>query len=138
MSEEDNWNEMPMDTLLNLQLRKVAKFEEAKQDLDAVRMAVLARSEVYARREGSFANDLGHYKVTTVARMNRKVNPTEYAEIEEHIPEKLNPFKVETVVKLDIQKLRKLEEIEPELHQYCCRAIEEKPGSVSVKVEDVS
>ena len=138
MSEENNWNEMPMDTLLNLQLRKVAKFEEAKQDLDAVRMAVLARSEVHARREGSFANDLGHYKVTTVARMNRKVIATEYAEIKEHIPANLNPFKEETVLKLDVQKLRKLEEIEPELHLFCCRAIEEKPGTVGVKVEDVS
>jgi len=134
----ENLSELPMDTLLNLQLRTSARLEQAKQDEHAIRMAILSREEVYARREGSLSNEIGDYKVTTVARMNRKVNPAEYAEIQEHIPAKLNPFKVETVVKLDIQKLRKLEEIEPELHKYCCRAIEEKPGTVSVKVEDVS
>ena len=138
MSEDNNFNELPMHDLLHLQLRTEATLERVKQDRDAIRMAILSRENVYARREGSLSNEIGDYKVTTVARMNRKVNPAEYAEIQEHIPAKLNPFKVETVVKLDIQKLRKLEEIEPELHKYCCRAIEEKPGTVSVKVEDVS
>ena len=138
MSEDNNFNTVPMHDLLNLQLRAEARLETAKQDVHAIRMAVLAREEVYARREGSFSNELGDYKVTTVARMNRKVNPAEYAGIKEHIPEQLNPFKEETVVKLDISKLRQLEEIEPELHKFCCRAIEEKPGTIAVKVEDVS
>ncbi len=125
-----------LDTLLLAEISHTNEINRMKQDRDAIRMQILEHPNVYTKGEGSISNNLGRFKVTTTTRMNRKVMPTEYAEIKEHIPANLNPFKEETVLKLDIPMLRKLAEIEPKLHSYCCRAIEERPGSVGLKVEE--
>jgi len=84
-------------------------------------------------REGSQSLNNGVFKVTTTGKMNRKVLPDELAEIHEHIPDELSPFEFKPSINL--KKLRALELANPELHRFCCRAIEEKEGTTAVKVE---
>lgn len=89
------------------------------------------------RREGSQTITNGVFRVVTKGVMNRTVLPEEYHSIIDDIPAELSPFKVETkeVYSIDLKQLRALENANPQLHKYCCRAIREKPGKINVKVE---
>ena len=107
-----------------------------QQERDAIRMAILNHPDVQAQREGSLSESHGRFKITTTARMNRKIDKKEYAEIKDQIPENLSPF-VYTLT-LDKQRLKALEQANPELHLFCCRAIEETPGKVGVSIKEES
>ena len=107
-----------------------------QQERDAIRMAILKHPDVQAQREGSLSERHGRFKITTTARMNRKVDIKEYEKIKDQIPEGLSPF-VYTLT-IDKQRLKALEQANPELHLHCCRAIEETPGKVGVSIKEES
>jgi len=122
------------DTLCLAEISHTNEINRMQLERDAIRMQILKHPDTHTRAEGSFKNEHGRFKVTTTARMNRKIDKKEYEKIKSDIPAKLSPF-VFTLT-LDKKKLRALEEANPELHSYCCRAIEETPGKVGVSVEE--
>ena len=134
MKNKDDYRDL--DTLLLAEITQTNEINRMQQERDAIRMQILKHPDVYTKSEGSISYSLGRFKITTTSRMNRKIDKSEYEQIKEHIPEHLSPFKQETVLKLDLKQLRALEEANPELHLYCCRAIEERPGSTGLKVEE--
>ena len=120
-------------------LADISHTKEIKRLTDernVVRTQLLANPLVLARAEGSTHSTSDRFKVTTIARMNRKIVESEYREIENLIPKKLSPFVEKLTLTLDLPKLRALELANPELHVYCCRAILETPGKVGVAVEE--
>ena len=120
-------------------LADISHTKEIKRLTDernVVRTQLLANPLVLARAEGSTHSTSDRFKVTTIARMNRKIVESEYREIENLIPKKLSPFVEKLTLTLDLPKLRALELANPELHVYYCRAILETPGKVGVAVEE--
>ncbi len=122
------------DTFCLAEISQTNEINRMQLERDAIRMQILKHPDTHTRAEGSFKNDNGRFKVTTTARMNRKIIKRDYEEIKDNIPEQLSPFVL--TLTLDKKKLRALEEANPELHLYCCRAIEETPGKVGVSVEE--
>jgi hypothetical protein len=116
------------------EISHTAEIKRLTDERAVVRSQLLANPLVLARAEGSTHSTSDRFKVTTTGRMNRKVVESEYREIETDIPKELSPFVRKLT--LDLKKLRALELANPELHRYCCRAIEETPGSVGVSVEE--
>lgn len=125
-----------LDTLCLAEVSHSNEIARMQQERDAIRMQILNHPDVQSRLEGSMSELHGRFKVTTTGRMNRKIDKKAFEEIKDHIPENLSPF--EYTLSLNKKKLKALEAANPELHLFCCRAIEETPGKVGVSVSEES
>ena len=113
-----------------IRLRRAAlDTDEAVVDNEIIKLAGV-------QREGATRVSNGVFSVVTTGKLNRRIVPSELAQIQQHIPAELTPFVSKTV--LDMKRLRALETANPELFKFCMRAIEDKEGKTNVKVEVAS
>lgn len=85
------------------------------------------------KEEGSQTHEAGDWKVSVTGKLNRKLDPAKWAEIEDSIPEDLRPVRYNP--SLDTKGLRYLEQNEPDVYKRVAQAIETKPAKPAVEVK---
>lgn len=88
---------------------------------------------VGAKDEGSQTSKTDRYKITTTARVSRKLNFVEYEKIKALIPEKLRPVEFKPEIKQS--KIKYLQNNEPEYYKIMCQAMTSTEGKTGVTVE---
>ena len=126
---------VPQPTELDKLGQALREFSEMEQKGKQGRLAVEAQIADLApvKEEGTSVTTTRFFKITTVGKLTRKLDPEAWANIEGDVPEDLRPVKLE--LKLDLKKLRAIESANPELHRFVSKAISTKPAKTSIKVE---
>ena len=82
------------------------------------------------KEEGTTTTKTGWYRISTVAKLNRKL-------IAEDIPDKLYHAITRVKHELDVTALKKLASSHPEQYREACRFIATTPAKPSVKIERI-
>jgi len=96
----------------------------------------LIKASSFKKLEGSstfIAGSNYQYKISLIAKLDRKLDVNEYRKVESLIPLDLRPVK--TKLELDLAGIRYLEKKEPEIASIMAHCITTKPAKTSVKVE---
>jgi len=133
MSAQPQEKELTLDELAELWTQTKAAEDQHRKDRVAIEDAILAITD--AKEEGSETTTTDHYKVTTTARLIRKIDFKVYDQIVDQIPEQLRPIKIKR--ELDSAGCKWLAANEPDVYRKLAVAIETKPGKVGFRIERV-
>ena len=125
----------PIPTQLDLICQEL---REAKAAEDAARDKRIACEQsvielVGLKEEGSTSEKTQFFKVTTTAKLTRALDASAFMAMRDRIPDGVSP--VDFVPKLDLKKLRALEQANPGIYQLMTQCITTKPAKPAVKVE---
>ena len=85
------------------------------------------------KEEGATTEKTGFFKVSTVGKLTRSLDPEAFLAIRDQIPDTISP--VEFAPKLNLKKLHALEQANPDVYRLMASCITTKAAKAAVKVE---
>ena len=118
--------------------QRTAETQVIKSRLQELNAEICARIGV--KEEGSISETvetpLGTYKLTTIAKLNRKVDPKAWKELESEIPEEWRSLVVQKP-QLDLRRFRHCVEFAPDVALKVEKALTTNSATPTLKIEEV-
>ena len=122
-------------TELDLACQAVREHQAQEKAARAARIAAekVVIELIGLKEEGSQSAKTAYFKATTTGKLSRTLDEAAFMAMREQIPDNIAP--VTYHAKLDLKKLRALEQANPDAYALMAKCITTKPAKPAVKVE---